>query len=300
MPANSLTARVALGAALLLITAAPVHPLGLDRVGTIVPSGTEIGLFSPSALWYDGQRDLLVVANPNAHHVLLLNLQGVVVKTLGKRGDLRFPRAVAASRGGTLYIGGRESEMLRVLPEYDSGVGEEYRTVDLSPYRRKGPVQPVALFVDEGANLYVADRGNRQILVFGVDEKLRFSIPDVGEPTDLVVDRGGKILVSDPGFGGVRAYDERGRFLRTLGTSPVQFREPLRGKALAVDRRGRIWVAEEAGRGIKAIDTLGNLIFSYSGESLFAPVDLAIDARENLYVLEEGGNRISVFRIAGI
>lgn len=286
--------------ALLLAAPAPVFPLGLERAVTITPAGADIGLLSPTGLWYDDLRGYLVVASPLLHQVSVLDRKGQIVKVLGKNGDLRFPRTVAATRGGTLFIAGRESDSLKVLSRYDSVTGEEYRNFDLSPHRRSAAVQPSALHVDGNGNLYVADRGNRQVLVFGGDEKLRFSIPDVGEPADIWVDRSGKIYVADPGFGGVRVYDDRGKHLRTLGSQSGLFREPLRVKALVVDPRNRIWVLEEGGRGIKTLDSLGNLLFSMGGEGLLSPADLAFDPQENLYVLEEGGNRISVFSIAGI
>lgn len=286
--------------AFLLLAATPASPLGLERTVVITASGADTALLSPTGFWYDDLRGYLVVANPLLHQISVLDRKGQIVRVLGKSGDLRYPRVVAAGKGGTLFIAGRESETLKVLSQYDSVAGEEYRDFDLSPHRRSSAVQPVALHVDGNGNLYVADRGNRQVLVFGGDEKLRFSIPDVGEPADIWVDRSGKIYVADPGFGGVRVYDDRGKHLRTVGSRSGRFREPLRVKALVVDPRNRIWVLEEGGRGIKALDSLGNLLFAMGGEGLLSPADLAFDPQENLYVLEEGGNRISVFSIAGI
>lgn len=266
----------------------------------IAPFGADAALLSPTGLWHDDLRGYLLVANPLLRQVTVMDLKGHPVKVIGKGGDLRYPGAVAATRGGTLFIAGRESEIVKVLDGYDAVAAEAYRDLDLSQHRRAAPVQPSALFADGNGHLYVADRGNRQILAFGADEKLKFSIKDVGEPADIWVDRSGKIYVADPGFGGVRVYDDRGKHLRTLGNSSGQAREPLRVKALAVDPRNRIWVLEEGGRGIKALDPNGNILFSMGGEGLFSPADLALDRHGNLYVLEEGGNRISVFSIAGI
>jgi sugar lactone lactonase YvrE len=286
--------------ALLLSVSSPAFPLGLEKAVVIFPSGADAALLSPAGLWYDEARGYLLVADPLLHRVFVLDRKGDPVKVLGKSGDLRFPRAVAASRGGTLYVAGRESEAVKIASQYDSLSGEEFRTLDLSPFRRSAPVQPVALFADSNGDLFVADRGNRQVLAIGADGKLRFSITDVGEPADVVVDRSGKIYVADPGFGGIRLYDGRGNYLRTLGTQPSQLREPLRPKALAVDLRGRIWVLDEGGRGIRALDVAGNPLFFMGGDGLLSPADLAIDAQDNLYVLEEAGRRISVFSIAGM
>jgi DNA-binding beta-propeller fold protein YncE len=281
--------------AILLLTTRAAFPLSLEKIDEIVPLGTDTGLLSPSGLWYDEFRGLLIVANTEAHQVLVLDSQGNVRKTHGGEGRLRFPLTVAADRGGALFIAEKESEYLKVEAAYDSAVPEAYQVIDLSPFRHKRPVEPVALFVDRENNLLVADRGNRQVLVIGPDRKLRLALPDVGEPAD-VWSSPGKILVADPGFGGIRVYDDRGRWLRTLGTDPTRFPAPLRARSLAVDLRERVWLVEETG-GIRALDSLGNSLFSGGSGPLFAPVDLAVDSQNHLYVLERGGGRISVFRI---
>lgn len=289
----------ALAAAVLLCGAAPAFPVGLERIGEIAAAGGQAGLLAPAAVWYDGVRDLLAVACPNLHRVVLLDRQGAVVKEIGNAGEIPFPRAVAATRDGTLYVASRESESVAVFRRYGAAVGEGAQRISLSPHRRAAAVQPTSLFADESGLLYVADRGNRQVLVLEGDGKLQRTLRDVGEPADVWADRAGTVYVAEPAFGGVRVYDDRGKLVRTLGTSPSQFREPIRAKALALDRSGRVWILEEGNRGIKALDAFGNLLFAMPGESLFAPVDLAIDPRDTLYVLEEGGNRIAVFRISG-
>jgi DNA-binding beta-propeller fold protein YncE len=287
---------------MLQICSTSVFALGLEPVEVITPTGTAVGLASPLGFCYDNFRGLLVVANTEAHRVLILDRGGNGFKVLGTKGDLHLPRAVAVNSAGTLFIALKDHENLQVMEQYDSGTGEEYHELELGAHRRNTAVQPAALHVDRDNNLYVADRGNRQILVFDHNEKFKFLIPDVGEPTDVRTSFG-KIYVSDPAFGGVRVYDDKGRWLRTLGTDPAQFRGPLRIKALAVDQRERLWVVTEADQGIKALDSLGNLIvtlpFGPSGPlDIFSAVDLAIDRDNYLYLLERGRNRIRVFRIS--
>lgn len=284
--------------ALLFMAAAPAFPLGLEKVGVLTPSGMDSGFLNPAGLWYDYLRGFLVVANTQARQLVVLNRQGQALQVLEKRGAPGFPLAVAGNRAGTLYIAERNSESLKVLPAYDAATRGEDRSLDLAPYRRAAPVQALALFVDSDGNLYVADRGNRQILIFDANEKLKNTITDVGDPADIWVDAAGKILLADPGFGGIRVYSPSGSWLRTLGGGSGQLREPLRVRAMAVDRQGRIWVVEEAGRGIKAIDSQGNLLMN-SESGLISPADLAIDDQDNLYVLEQGSNRITIFRISG-
>jgi sugar lactone lactonase YvrE len=288
----------ALACALLLAAATSAFPLGLEKVDVITPAGLNQPLLNPSGLYYDMTKDLLVVANTGARQVVILSRQGNAVKTLGKKEDLGFPLAVGADMKGVLYIAGKDGENIKVLKDYDSRVFEEYHTIDLSAFRRRTAVKPAAVFLNRDGNLLVADRGNRQVLIFDRNEKIRAQISDVGEPTDIFVDSSGRILVSDPGFGGIRVYDERGSLLRTMGTQSAQFREPLRVKAFVVDRRGFIWIIEETGQGIRALDSFGNQVF-FLATRFFSPSDLAIDQYDNLYVLEQGTGQISIYRITG-
>lgn len=284
---------------ILLATVAPVLPIALEQQNIItISSEGDAGLRNPLSISYDELRGFLIVANTGGQRVMALNRGGAVVKVFGRGNDLQLPHAVTVTNEGDLLIAERGSESIKFLSQYYSGSDEEYNKLDLSQYRRIGKVQPSSLFVNKDGKLYVADRYNRQILIFGSDRKFRFSITDIGEPTDIWVSYG-KIFLSDSGFGGIRVYSEEGGMLPALGLSPARFREPLRVKALAADRRGRIWVIEESG-GIKAIDSFDNLLLTIKPEAsgLFSPVDMTIDENNNLYVLEQGGNRISVFHIA--
>jgi DNA-binding beta-propeller fold protein YncE len=281
----------------LVLVAAPgtVRALRLEPGAAVVLSGTDSGLLGPSGLGYDRLRDRLLIADTENNRILLVDRQGAVVKTLGG-GELSLPLAVAVNRGGTLFIAESNSPVLKILPAYDAQQQDDYRRFDLSAYGRSRPVRPVALFVAEDDTLYVCDRGNRQLLVFNSDRSLRAAIPKVGEPADVRV-RGDRIYLADPGFGGIRVYNQKGDWQRTIGDSVAHFSSPLRIRALAVDRRERIWVLEESGA-VRALDSLGNPLLHRGPAELFAPVDLALDNQDNLYVLERGGNRLTRFRIS--
>jgi hypothetical protein len=292
-----------LGCILLLIhlSSVPGLPLGLEETMVIIPRGTDTGLLSPRGFYFDSFRGLFIIANTEAHRVEILNREGDSINSLGKGGTLRLPLAVVADRDGTLFIALKESESLMVLPEYDAAAGEDYQDLDLSAHRRRTAVQVVSLAIDSEGNLHVADRGNRQILVFDRNRNFQFAIPDVGEPTDMAAGAGA-LFVADPGFGGIRVYDRKGKRQATLGIEPGRFAEPLRIKAMVVDRRERLWLLEEADRGLKVLDSFGNLLadlpFSAAaGAEVFSAIDLALEPDFFLYVLEKSRGRIRVLRI---
>lgn len=281
---------------LLLVAAGSSWALRLELATSVVPAGSDAGLMSPSGLWFDRLRDNLLIADTENNRILLVNQQGDVIKTLGRKGELYLPISVAVNLRGTLFVAERNKSVLKVLPAYDGLTQDEYQLLDLSSYAGSRQVQPVALFVDEDGALYVCDRGNRQLLVFNSDRSLRMAIPKVGKPADVWV-QGGKIYIADPAFGGVRVYNQDGYRERTLGDSANNFSIPLRSRAIAVDRRNRIWVLEESGA-IRAIDLLGNPLLNRKLVGLFSPIDLALDNNNNLYVLEHGGNKVTVFLIS--
>ncbi|OGR00392.1 MAG: hypothetical protein A2505_08710 [Deltaproteobacteria bacterium RIFOXYD12_FULL_55_16] len=286
---------------LLHLGVAPCFSLSLEEMEVIAPRGTERGLLAPQGFVYDTYRGLFIVANTEAHRVDLLSREGDSFKIMGRAGNLRRPRTVAAGKDSTLFVAMQDSEIIKVLSQYDSGVGEEFHDLNLSAYRQRAAVQAIALDVDREGNLYVVDRGNRQVLVLDRQQRFRFALADIGDPSDVAVGAN-TIYVADPGFGGIRVYDGQGRRLRTLGADPGRFPTPLRAKALAVDRRERLWVLEEANLGLKVFDTFGNLLldypFSQGGRLAFlSAVDLTLDADRFLYVLEQGTGLIRVFRI---
>lgn len=283
--------------ALLLCRAAPSFPLGLENLGVLTLSGTESGFLNPAGIWFDELRGILVVADTHARRLVIMNRQGQVLKLLGEKEGAGFPVAVAGNRDGTLYVADRGSEGLRVFPFYHGAANYDRQSLDLSPYRRSHPVQPVALFVDAVGDLYVADRGNRQVLVLDPVGNLKSALTDVGDPSDIWVGSNGMMLLGDPGFGGIRVFGAAGGWLRTIGGGGSALREPLRVKAMVSDRRGRIWAIDESGQRIKAFDPLGNLLADIAVGAA-SPADLAIDEQDNLYLLDKGRNRVVVFRIS--
>lgn len=296
MNMNNHAMRIAIALVTLLFLSTPAFPLGLEKRETILPSGTESGLMNPAALWFDKIRGYLVVANTHARQVLILNRQGQALKVIGREGEVTFPVAVAVKGDGTLFVAEKGSESLKIFPRYDSTTETEFTLLDLVPFRRISTVQPVALHLDDDGKLFVLDRGNRQVLSFGSDGKFRFAILDAGDPTDLSVDASGNIFVADPGFGGIKVFTPQGKWMRTIGGYSNQFKEPVRARGMTVDRRGRVWVVEEAGQRIRALDSFGNLLLTVEA-GLILPVDIVIDGNDNLFVLEQGSNRITGFRI---
>ena len=288
--------RTAVTLTILAAAVMPAAALSVVKLEVLQPVADGSGLLAPRGLCRDGLRDMLVVADTEGDRVLLLDSQGGVRKVLGRESELRRPVAVAVTRDAVLYIAERERPALKVRRAYDSANPEEYEILDLAPHGGSRPVQPVALHAGADGNLYVVDAGNRQVLVLAADGSLRHSIRRLGEPVDVWGDSR-TILAADPNLGRIHILSSAdGKSRRTVGDNPSNWPQQLRAMSVTMDHRERIWTLDENGV-IRVIDLLGNRLFVLPGDDLFAPTDLVVDPEGRLYVLERGGNQITVYEI---
>lgn len=161
--------------------------------------------------------------------------------------------------------------------------------------------------------LYVADAKANRVAVFntetfafersiggpstpGVDEPGRFSAP-----TNVAVDRDGKLYVTDTWNHRVQIFDRRGRFLRTFGSHGIRAGNFVRPKGLAVDWEGHIYVADSEfnnfqiftpeGQPLMAVGSLGSAPGQFS-----LLTGIFIDDQNRIYTTEQEGGRIQIFQ----
>ena len=102
-------------------------------------------------------------------------------------------------------------------------------------------------------------------------------------PTNVAVDREGRIYVSDTGGFTVKVYDAEGNFVRSLGErglDPGRFALP---KGVAVDRDGRAYVVDAATGLAQVFDADGKLLMFFGDPktggmgAMYLPAGIAID-----------------------
>jgi len=177
-------------------------------------------------------------------------------------GGLRLPVNLSIDEDGTRYVADTLRQQVLV---YDAA------GTFLAAIGKKEEMKPtdVAITADR---LYVTDLKNHGVKVYRkADRQLLFSIPrdpkikqgKLFEPTNLAVDKSGRLLVSDIGSFSVQVYDLEGNYLRTIGQqglAPGLFSRP---KGVAVDREGLAYVVDAATQVVQIFDTEGKLLLYF-------------------------------------
>jgi len=126
-----------------------------------------------------------------------------------------------------------------------------YQSVGLSPGEQYS--RPLGIFYDKTRReCYVADTGNHQVVI--CDENgtafYRFphrlsegDTPKLGEPTDLVVDRSGRIFLVDGVVDYIDVLDHRGRRIQKITPPEDNGEEAVRFKALALGPGDEVYAA---------------------------------------------------------
>lgn len=168
-----------------------------------------------------------------------------------------------------------------------------------------------AIDTDFQNNIFVLDRGNHQLLKFGLDGKLLDQIGGFGRgndgfdnPSDLVANTSLDVFVADYFNRRVVRFDKNLNFLSQLTSEldpPYDFDRVL---SVAVSPQYDLFLLEDRDNRIikfnrfsEATAVLGGMDDPYA--QLLEPTDLALDANLQLYVADPGQQAIVVFDYLG-
>lgn len=149
---------------------------------------------------------------------------------------------------------------------------------------------------DPSGNLYVADNSNRQIVEYTATGKTVDISTGGAAPEYMALDQAGNLYVTTTGATGVMKITPSGTntVIATAFTTPW---------GIAVDSNGNVFVADHATSVIYRLTPIlaGSYVqttFLKAG-TLAYPVQLGMDAANNLYVADRGNNRIVVVSPTG-
>ena len=221
----------------------------------------------------------IYVCDTVAAAVEVFDLQKKTADYIGLRGEgrLQMPINVTVDTDGTKYVAdtGRNQVLI-----YDKN-GEF-----VSAIGKIGDMKPCDVAVTQD-RLYIADLQGHGVQVYSkADHKFLFKIPrdtatgkgKLYSPTNLALDKQGRLLVSDIGAFAVGVYDLEGNYLSTIGQQGVAPGLFARPKGLAADRDGRVYVVDAATQVVQMFDGEGKLLLFFGQPDASTRGELSLPA----------------------
>ncbi len=223
---------------------------------------------------------------------------------IGQFPSCQDPGSVIAEGAGNLYVACSSTDVVRKY----SDTGTTLKTITSGSGKGNGQVRfPLDLALDSGENLWVADTENDRVEEFSAAGTFLKAFAVGSRPWGIAVGPDGKIWVSERTNTRVSAYDQSGNLIHRFGSpgsGQGQFALP---SDVEVDSHGYVWVADAVNNRIQVLNEEGEFITSLgskgTGEGQLETdwwLRLALDAKGNVYVTDQGNHRLERWRAPGI
>ncbi|BCB96011.1 hypothetical protein JZK55_09330 [Dissulfurispira thermophila] len=167
---------------------------------------------------------------------------------------------------------------------------------------KKGVVKPFGVFADDSGRVYVTDTGDQSVHIFDPKDNNYFVIEGITQryrltsPIGVATDAERNIYVSDSVMRRVYVFNEKGKFIREIGSDDIM----QRPTGIAIDKTSGI---------LYVVDTLASNILVYSldgkyiktigehggGKGQFnRPTFIAIGKDGNLYITDTMNVRVQI------
>jgi len=260
---------------------------------TAQPDGDE-WLLPSAAVRID---DLLYVVDTGYHRVLVVDLNGHVVRRIDATTDSRLrlqqPLAIA-SDGKRLFIASSDPGEI-VVTDLEGRVERVITPPLVQPNER--PIRPIGLAVTASGTLVVADANNSRVLLLDEEGGIKAAVGtgaradgEVGfnVPSGLAVDRDGYIYVVDTLNGRVVQLSPTGEYVKQLGSLGGSAGNLSRPKGVAVDREGRVFVSDTIMAAVVVFDPGGTYLGAIGRRVRTDPQsDLVLEAPAGLWLSDD-------------
>jgi len=283
-------------------------PSWIDRIAGRPPETEQLRLTRPYGIAVD-KDGRIFVADSFRRQILIFDRQEHVAGAWSGNAQipLSLPVGLALDSQSRLYVSDSFAAQI-VLFNPD---GQPVLAFGQDVLKR-----PAGLALDERrTRLYVSDTKLNEIFVFEVATlKLlkRFGGPSTSgnpepgrfsAPSNLALDRRGRLYVTDTFNCRIQIFDPEGKFLRMFGTQGDRPGDFVRPKGIALDSEEHIYVIDAAFNNLQVLTSEGQpLLFVGSmGEApgqFLLPTGIAIDDQDRIYVTEHRltAGRLQIFQ----
>ena len=304
----------------------PAGPTELHMVAQSVASVTGGGS-GPTGAAVDGQGNLYV-ADTGAHQIHVFSAKGELIRSFGglggDLGKLYEPRGLAVDAQGNLYVADTwNARVVKYDPAGepvaswgggDQDLGDGRKATITDGDKGKNQATPLGFFgprgiaVDSAGNVYIADTGNKRIVVTDAQGKYRYQWgyagSDLGafnEPTGVAVDGQGNVYVADTWNGRVQVFapDGSGQVgpipivtWIVSGWKPNTYDDP----SVTASRDGTVYVSVPSRNQVLAANLRGDVLIRWGGAgedqaSLNSPSGMALAPDGSLWVVDRASAR---------
>ncbi len=281
-----------------------------------------LGLNAPRAIATGLDNDIYVADSRN-HRILHIASDGTLLQQWGMFGDqlvngnapigfFNEPWGVAVGPDGSVYVTDtwnhrvqkftRDGKAIKMWGQYGQPLPEDPTTKD-SFWGPRG------IAVDSNGHVYVADTGNKRIVVFDSDGKYITEFGSGGldpgqfdEPVGVAVAKDGTVYVTDTWNQRIQTFipSEDGTFFSPALQWDVNawFGQSLDNKPfIAVDAQGNVFITDPEGFRIIQFNSSGQFIrtwgdFGVGPDEIGLAAGVAVDPLGNIWVTDAGNNRI--------
>lgn len=210
----------------------------------------------------------------------------------------KSPKGLAVSREGLVYVADSLDHKIYVFGADERLIAKFGDETLLA--------RPIGVAVDEvTGTIWVADTTAHQLLAFDPNGRLVKRLGQRGDkpgefnfPTDVDVDRDGRLYVLDAMNARVQVFDRELNFLRSFGERGGASGSFQIAKGLAVSPQNDVYVTDTLAHKFVVFDTAGNYLLSVGGKffalekgevapgGFFMPRDIDIDDKGGIWIVD--------------
>ena len=221
-----------------------------DRTARILPipaPPADGKLLNPTGIAVDSG-NVIYVADAQQGRVYGYDLNGVLIITLGKTGDLAYPMGIAVDkRRNRIYVADSHAHLVKAY----TSLGDRLFDIGNGPSDKRLK-SPVGLALDREGRLFVLDSQAKQVHIYdpeGIPVKkfpISRGVPgDSLKPRGIAVDSAGHIYVADSVNNNILIFESDGSYLRTWGKTGILGGDFWTPQGLFIDERDLIYIADQ-------------------------------------------------------